>query len=104
MIARSVLPVERHTAPRSAGVRAATRTRRRIIGASGSGSARQAARMPRAARVNGASSRGCSAIAAVSTGSYGSSRRRCSFAGKYRKNVISVTPAARAIWATVVAS
>ncbi len=69
MIACSVLPVERQMAPRSAGVPAAIRTRRRMTGVSGSGSARQAARMPRAALVNGASSRGCSPIAAMSTGS-----------------------------------
>ena len=103
-IARSVLPVDRHIAPRSAGVAAAMRTRRRMIGVSGSGSARHAERMPRAARSSGAESRGCPAIASMSTGSYGSSSRRCSFAGKYRKNVISVTPAARAISATVVCS
>ena len=88
-IARSVLPVERHIAPRSAGVRAAMRTRRRITASR----ARAAPARPhgcRGRRAGTARARAAArAIAAMSTGSYGSSRSRCSFAGKYRKNVIS---------------
>lgn len=79
-------------------------TLRRTRSDSGSDNSPSACRTPRAARVSAGASNGWAAIPVAIVGSYGSVRMTASLLEKWRKNVISVTPAAAATCATVVRS